>query len=309
MHAYASVRTTCLVCVSLLIVRPGFGGYREIFVSSDWGWDASPCVGDADNDGLNELVATAYDHVAVYSWDGESFVLDADWHLDGVQAAFGPAVGDADNDSTNEVLVGTWAHSVLSFQHTEGSYLPEETFPWSDYGNWSIAIRDLHDTPGNEVLVSGRYGNFYAFHKGDSGYKLYYTSPELGSGDNVRVLILGIGDTDGNGVSDVITYCQQGALDAFEVDGSGFKHTWHMQFDNGDNPDDQCGAGTVKDVDDDGTAEVFYADAYGNVVGLRHDGADYVEFWRRSLDWVPFSLAVGDVDRDDAAEVIVGKAN
>ena len=95
---------TLLACVSLV-----YGSYTEIFTSPSWTSTGYVRVGDTDNDGLNEIVLSSYNHVAIYSYVENSFSLDDEWTLDSVQAAHGIGIGDSDNDGSNELIFGTWA--------------------------------------------------------------------------------------------------------------------------------------------------------------------------------------------------------
>ena len=298
-----------LMYMSALLLAVGssaLGAYTTIYTSPDWGYTGYAGVGDADNDGANEIVFSAWNRAAIYSYDGSSFVLDANWTLDddagpGVQAAFGIAVGDSDNDGRNNLLFGTWAHKVLGYQYDGSKYAFKGALPWSDYGNWTIRIANTDGAPGNEILVGGRYGNFYGFRSDGSQYTRFYTSPEIGT--DRSVWIRGVGNTNGNGQMDVFTYCDQGIVDIWEANGDDFLNVFHKEFDNSPGA---IAAGTIYDTDGDGVSEVFYADAYGNLHGVRYNGLQYVQFWTGSVGWCPSELAIGDIDRNGSLELFVG---
>lgn len=283
--------------------------YQVIFESPKFFQDrGNPCVGDADNDGFNEIVFTAWRHVAIFSYNANSFALDSEWNLgDLVQAAYGIAIGDSNNDGLNEVLIGTWADGVFVYEYADGNYILEQHIDTDSYGNWSIEVADAGGSYGNEILVGERYGNFHGFRLGAIGYYEFYESPEIGTGESIRtVFILGIGDTNGNGEIEVVTYCDQGIIDIFYSPRNAFVNIWHSEFDNIAELKRQLKPGGIADINGDGIYEIFYADVYGNLFGVSYDGSGYTEFWNSSITCNPYTLAIGDLNRDGIPELIVG---
>ena len=76
-----SAVVSAVVIISILSVC-SYAFYDEIHVGADYGRDAWVRVGDADNDGLNEIVVSANQDVAILSYDVNTFNVDSTWTLE-----------------------------------------------------------------------------------------------------------------------------------------------------------------------------------------------------------------------------------
>lgn len=84
--------------------------------------EAKPAVGDADNDGRNELVIGGNGaKICIYSL--EDFSLLAEFENEfGLNSFTAPEVYDYDSDGENELIIGTYEGNIFIYKHLNGAY-------------------------------------------------------------------------------------------------------------------------------------------------------------------------------------------
>jgi hypothetical protein len=288
-----------------------FGECRPYVLAweADLGFGARPRIGDVDGDGDAEVVVTAYDRVYVLSPSGAVLRQDSLLVLgEGVQAAYGIGLGDADGDGTINVVIGTWMHDLFDLAYDGRLLTTTRRIPRQGYGHWAVEILDLDGQPGAELAISDRYGYFRLFRWSGSEYLEYFESPQIGMATNEtgKTVILGAGDTDGDGRPELATYSTLGFVDLWEGSATGAEHTFAGTFATTGSDGADAFRGAIGDGDGDGLADVFFADQFGALTGLAWDGAEYGTRWAASLGFDAASMAIGDVDPDPAKELIIG---
>jgi flagellin-like protein len=131
------------------------GGWQETNISNEDGFVNSVAIGDADNDGKNEIVIGGdFDNgVKIYKnessgWIGSNISGNVNLWSDSV------AIGDADNDGKNEVVIGTsyTPYEVIMYTNTSGKWVETNI---SDEPTWifSVAIGDANNDGKNDVVI------------------------------------------------------------------------------------------------------------------------------------------------------------
>ncbi|HWB78913.1 MAG TPA: hypothetical protein VG755_28320 [Nannocystaceae bacterium] len=282
---------------------------------------ATPALGDIDDDGLPEIVATelggrvvAFEHDGALAWQSTALVADtyfaalalADVQSDGdVDIIAGAQVftntgdvlldvggspqysatlaADLDGDDEVEIVLG---HSAW---HGDGTALWETTV---DPGFPQVA--NLDDDPEPEVLVTNRYGLALIDHDGTVQYEeVTPTDAPVGGLEWLRPAT--IHDFDGDGFAE-IAMSSRDDYNVFEADGTV---VWSAAVVD----ESGVAAGTAFDFLGDGIAEAMYADEFQMFV-YDELGASILAIERTSLTGTEYPVVV-DVDADGSAEIVV----
>ena len=132
------------------------GAYTSIWIGAEfWGGRHNLSIGDADNDGENELVVGM-------DYSGRKWIV-LEWTPAGLMKVFETGgsdvisvdVADADNDGENEIIVGAAAWSWYDWRVYEwNGSLYELVWDSPSYGYVIAKARDVNGDGLNEVVVS-----------------------------------------------------------------------------------------------------------------------------------------------------------
>jgi len=276
-------------------------------------------VGDADNDGMNELLIGGRDpFLRVIKWNGnryyeEARITDAyfkaGYSLFGLPEPFGSAtgfaIGDVDNDGKNEVAVA-WGRHFSAFKwdgHSYklmGRYLIVKKHEWGT--TLDCIIGDVDNDGKNEVVVTGGYQNepeVIVLQWDGSKFvkKMGWDYP-----GNYWVYFPWIGDADNDGKNELIV--NTNATIVLKWNGNEWEQSV-VAYHNESYPF----ACIAKDSDNDGKAEIhvtFYApmlEIYEYENGSYKEKARF--YWNGEEGTIE-AIDVGDVDNDGMAEIAVG---
>ncbi len=291
----------------------GVGDWIEEIVANNVNTPYDAEVGDANNDGDNELLivsgASGNGDIRAYSWNA----INSSWDMEIIASSrdfTSISIGDANNDGENEVVVSVYqtTRRVMIYKWNVSSSLWDE----SEIANhsmavfYSVAVGDANNDGDNEV-VAGLGGispleNETRLYKWDG---LTWIQENITNTSN-ECRVVAIGDAIGDGENEVIT---GGA--GFENETRAYKWnisalTWDEYII--DDPPTQIVSLATGDGDNDGRSEVFAANA---IRASAFEWNNITSNWDEDVivDAPPGSntrkIVLGDADNDGKNEVVI----
>jgi len=277
-------------------------------------------VGDADNDGLNELLIGGRDpFMRVMQWDeaGQTYVeqarimdpvLGIGYSLFGLGSATGFFIGDADNDGDNDVGVA-WGRHFSAFEWDGSRYQKIGQHIVTDAGGWETTldcmVGDVDSDGANEVVVTGGYRSgipevLVLQWNGDT----FTEESSWNAPGSSSVYFPWIADVDDDGANEIIVNTNETVV--LNWDGAGWQPTVVARYGEETGYPFGC---VSKDSDNDGKPEIhvtFYTPELA-IYEWTGDGYEqkYHHIWQGE-DATIEAIDVGDVDDDGIPEVCVG---
>jgi len=279
-------------------------------------------VGDADNDGKNELLIGGRDpFLRVMKWNERRQtyyeqaklvdpVFGIGYNFLGIPQPFGSATGfsiaDIDNDGKNEIGVA-WGRHFSAFKWNGKRYEKIGMYVISDSKTWETTldciVGDVDDDGMNEVVVTGGYssGKAEVIVLSWDGNKFVKESEWNPSG-NWAVYFPWIEDVDNDGKNEIICNTMQTVV----LNWNG--NRWIEDVVATHNTSYPFGC-VSKDSDGDGKPEIhvtFYSPTlkiYEYENGVYKEKASF--YWEGEEGTIE-AIDVGDVDDDGIAEICVG---
>ncbi|MDD2725432.1 MAG: VCBS repeat-containing protein [Methylovulum sp.] len=239
-------------------------------------------LGDADNDGGNELIAVT---------DNTSHFFNiADYSASG-KIAYGAAhaaIGNVDNDAENELIYNNG--KVVSYKNTKASL---EWDYFLGFGNF-VRVANVDSDAPDEIIAADPW---YSIRALDADIK----SVKWEHATDINIDALRIADINSDGKDDIIYGDGQwGQLHALNGSGNEF---WSLN-----NPEHGITDIAVLDADADGDKDIVWGSGYSS------SGPDYLyisdtaskkQLYRNSAIDPPFrTVTFGDVDNDGKKEFI-----
>ncbi len=255
-------------------------------------------VGDADNDGLNELLMpgklNGVQGIYMYERQGSSYVKiwqAVGTYLDG-------EICDIDSDGLNEVIVPSLGVMVW----LGGNLVKEKDLEAAE----GVRIGDMNGDGVTEIIITS--GGSYSL--GIKSYQYSGNSLELlGAAELTgdRSCGFGVADLDGDSKDEAFRLDYHNKMVVWGHDGIEMISEWTGMTPEDDNPT----TGFACDADDDGIGEAFVGNgnyALGDtVLQYELDGAGYTNTWDSGpLSMYCHSIACGDTDDDGSSELVVG---
>jgi hypothetical protein len=308
--------------------KTGSTGNYTLQWSMNYGTDPRTCarfqgpqpIGDADNDGKNELLISGRDGMLrVMKWDDQKqnysqvSVLRPPLypiiHCD----AGGMAIGDITNDGKNEIAA-TWYDTI--YKYFLGRYWIIGWNPWifiNHGGSGDCLIGDCDNDGKNELIVSG--GPLWGSNVSIPEITVFkwnglwlrkvagWTDPKVQG----YVYMAGLGDVNNDGKNEIAcAYADKIVVLQWNAGNKTFTSTLIKQYPHNDQSPFGC---VCKDCDGDGMAEILVSFDSPYIAIYKWNGSGYAlqydHVWSGG-DPVIEGIDVGDTDGDGIPNVVVG---
>ena len=226
-------------------------------VTEKKGWETTlDCiVGDADNDGKNEVVVTGgyndgtIPEVLVLSWDGDKFVKESEWNSPGRFSVYFPWIADVDGDGKNEIICNTnetiilkWNENANTWESTVvATYSEKEIYPFG------CVAKDSDGDGVPEIHVTFYAPELKIFEWNGHGYEEKWS--HYWDGEEGTIEAIDIGDVDDDGIQEVCVGTDR--VHILQWDGSTYKEEYVINETYG-----LLAVTCVGDFDNDGKIEI-----------------------------------------------------
>ncbi|MEM2715160.1 MAG: hypothetical protein QW762_00405 [Candidatus Thermoplasmatota archaeon] len=310
------------ICGSTFVKNSEFIIQWEKSYGSLWWWSARyegpQPVGDADNDGKNELLIGGRDpFMRVMKWDERKQtyyeqakivdpVFGIGYSFFGISQPFGSAtgfgIGDIDNDGKNEIGVA-WGRHFSFFEWNGFRYKKEGMYVVYNGQRWGTTLDCIvgdYDNDGmNEVIVTGSFNNVPSLVAIRWDGNKFIEEAKWG---NEAIYFPWIADVDNDGKNEVIVGHGR-ELVLLKWEGEKFISNTIEKFQY------QVFGCVAKDSNGDGINEIHVTFYAPRLCIYRWNGSAYEKLfdtlWQGEEDTIE-AIDVGNVDNDEMPEVCVG---
>jgi hypothetical protein len=260
-------------------------------------------IGDADNDGVNEIVIgtwTPTSEVRIYEKVAGSWIDDL--VVSTPASVYSLSIGDCDNDGQKEIVIGMMSttNEIRAYEYVLGSWL-EDIIVDTPGSVYSVAVGDA-DSDGQNEVVCGLQSSVnelrsYKKHSGGWIEDTIFDAPT-----NVRSVK--IGDPDNDGTNEVVM-----AMDSSSNEVRAYENVSGVWVEDviADAPNNVYDI-ALGDIDDDLKNEVVIGvhSSSNEVRAYEKSGGVWVESVIYDTPASVWSIAIGDCDNDGITEVIIG---
>jgi hypothetical protein len=299
------------------------GVFSNVDLGGSRGFWSSPAVGDIDNDGIVEIVASHMDGSKIFVWKSDGTVA-AGWPKYVGQLPWSsPALGDIDGDSDLEIVTASGSKYLYAWNPDGTEVMDGDSNPGTNgvfavmrttanYG--SAALADLDGDGIAEIVFGGRDGYLYVWRGDGTSYGSAF--PKYLPGRVVTTPA--IADVDGDGELEIVVAAgDQNTDDLYRrvhvvnLDGSevpGWPRAAGLRTDTGSSP-------ALGDVDKNGVLDVVVGDADGVLHVWEGSTAEYLPGWPVRTEagmtgvsggYIRSGPTLVDIDNDLYVEILFG---
>lgn len=240
-------------------------------------------IGDANNDGINEILALGDSALAFLSLEQLSVQQQHPYGGDSI------AVGQVDNDAANEIVISNGL--VLQLDNTSLVVEWDNRANSAFSSNW-VRLRLADIDADNRDEIVGTWNNVVSTFDAEARSRKYQFNTDDG-----RIESLDIADIDANGTPEIL-YGSSGSLQVLEASTGNLITAIGIGLDRL----------TIANLDDDPASEIASVSGLGSSAGDYLRIHDYdtraTEFRGEHLDPPLLAIGYGDVDDDGAPEIV-----
>ncbi len=239
-------------------------GMYVISDSRTWESTLDCIVGDADNDGKNEVVVTGgyrsgKAEVIVLNWDGEKFVKESEWNAPGSWSVYFPWIADVDEDGENEIICNTMNAFALNWNGN--SWVADVVAIHNDSYPFGCVSKDSDGDGKPEIHVTF-YAPMLKIYEYEEGvYKekaSFYWEREEGT-----IEAIDVGDVDYDGIAEVVVGTNH--IHILQWNGENYEEEYVITSTHG-----LLAVTCIGDMDNDGKNEI-HAGSVGEPIGGEYE--------------------------------------
>ena len=156
-------------------------------------------IGDANNDGYNEIFVVGLNSIQVWKDDGNELTMLWGENVD--DHPWSAHIGDADSDGLNELIYSSlWNHYFVVYENLGNNSWGNRIISETVEGAVDVAVVGDVDGDGtNEIIGGGNQSRLYVWENIDGSYQISFMSEDLGGFTQG----VGVGDFDDDGISEI----------------------------------------------------------------------------------------------------------
>jgi len=278
------------------------GGGLDLQVTMAVGSDTfSVAIGDADNDGDNDIVtaSASSNNVSLIRWNGTGF--DPQVTMAAGSYPISVAIGDADNDGDNDIVTanGSDNNKVSLIRWNGTGFDPYITMAVGSYPI-SVAIGDADNDGDNDIVTANAGSNNVSLIRWNgAGF-----DPHVTMAVSSNTFSVAIGDADNDGDNDIVT-ANDDSNNVSLIRWNGTDFDPQITMTVGDSPRSVY----IGDADNDGDNDIVTANyGSGNVSLICWNGTGFDPQVTMSVGSSPRSVAIGDADNDGDNDIVTANA-
>jgi hypothetical protein len=297
---------------SFNITSPGTTSFAETDAGDTGGLAYESVIGDADRDGLKEIVSGGQWFARMYKYSGGTWRETNFTDQDAIGNVYSIAVGDVNNDTQPEIVMAdTYAYKLRTYENKSGGWVETNVTNIPSYV-YGLAVGDANNDGKSETVI-GFYGpgdhNKLRMYENKTGKWVETNVSNLSS--FVAVEAVAIGDVNNDGKNEIAiglrsynSYPNETRI--YENKSGGWVETNISSWDS------DIWFVAIGDADNDGQNElaVVGENIYNNYVLriYKNVTGKWAETNVTSLNTSVLSLAIGDANNDGQNEVVIGAA-
>ncbi len=212
--SHADVPPVAAGGIAAPVLKWQLGGCNGIWCET--GWYSSPAIADLDNDGMSEVIASAY---SLYVLNGENGAIQ--WEVDppGGRTWPGVVVADIDDNGDLEVVVAQGSGYLTVYDHM-GNEVWNRRPETNELRGLSAYDLDADGSLELIVTATGDELNTYVYeHDGSLRHGWPQLNNDSGYGWGIYNDNAAIGDLDGDGMGELVIPSDVHYINAYEANG------------------------------------------------------------------------------------------
>jgi len=269
------------------------GGYVNTWNSSETNYTAwAVVIGDADNDGNNEILKSASGlskEAELFKWNGSTYERIWSGYVD-TTSGLSVAIGDIDGDNDNEMLTAGIDNTIFVWEHQGGTSWSNTDNITGAGNNDQIVVGDADNDGNDEVIFCGADSKVHVVkYTTGSGYEEIWDSGDMGG----FVQDCAVGDVDNDGKNEIV-----GGSDEMHVWEHQGGTTWDLVWNSSAYGSTGMKVINILDLDGDGLNE--FTNGVGDKFYIwEHDtGDNYVKAYESDSIVASLTVGAGDPDND-----------
>lgn len=265
-------------------------------------------IGDADNDGYNEIISANGSYIRMHEWDGSAWSMTVIDDL-GTVTVYDLIIGDLDNTGRKKIAAGLSNNTILLYNWTGTAWDCSVVSTAVDDDDTSAQVMDLHfgnaDNQGGNKIVAGTDDSDVAMFAWSGSSWTRTVIVDFGGG-NKEVHNVDVADCDNDDQIEVTTVSENKYVKTYNYSGG----SWHKESDV-DTVEGVAFNLYVGDADNNGGNDIVVCTDRYNIVMWTWSGSwqETTVFGDSGEGSDIFDIKIGDVYNDGTNRIVAVDEN